>query len=97
MASLYDSPKILTDAWGHRLSDPTTGTVVGVPAPFGRERIVSAIGPDGGPRLIEPARLVVDAWGFRLCDPTTGTIVGKPALWVQRMLSAGRAHDTRRL
>jgi hypothetical protein len=97
MPGLSARPKTIVDPHGFGIADPTDGTVVGRDGPRGRERVVSAVRLNDGPRLLDPARVLVDPWGFRLADPTDGSILGKPALWVQRMLSAGHAAATRRL
>lgn len=100
-------PRLVVDAWSKRLFDPVSRTYVGRPAPpdpmagiavLGRERVVSAqpLGL-GHPLQLERPRVIVDAWGMRLIDPQGNYVGDRRGVWVNRMLSARRAHDTRRL
>jgi hypothetical protein len=92
-------PEIVVDNQGFRLSDPTDSSRVGIPGPFGRQRIVTAIPlneAETGPVLLEPAMVLHDQQWFYLADPD-GSMIGEPALIVHRMLSARWTQDTRRL
>ena len=90
-------PEIIVDDAALRLRDPATGSYVGMPGPFGRERVVMALATNGtGPVWIDPHRVVGDDGGVYLADPT-GVLVGLPGVWVARMLDARWVEDTRRL
>lgn len=89
-------PQVQSDAWGFRLYDPVTRTIIGRQGPLGRERVVAAVKMGDGPRRLEPDRCIVDCWGFYLADPG-GNVVGKRGIVVDRILSASWSHDTRRL
>lgn len=89
-------PELVVDTWAFALVDPVTKTYVGRAAPFGRQRIVSALPLKDGPQLILPDRMVNDTWGFALSD-LSGNILGKPAVVVHRMLRARWTEDTRRV
>lgn len=88
-------PQLVVDAWGFPLA-AQTGEHVGRAAPWGRERVVSAVPLNGGPQCLKPDRVLADPWGFWLAD-RDGNVVGQPGIRVARLLSARWTHDTRRL
>ena len=87
-----DRPGLIVDWNNAKLVDPATKTLVGVPGPFGRERVLPVLPMTGA---LFPPEVIVDSDGFFLADPDGG-IVGEPALWVPRMLSALSVENTRR-
>lgn len=89
-------PHLLVDTWGFRLRDPTDGTYVGVPGPFGRERVVYAL-PLNGPLPAPVGRAVVDTWGMAVRDPQGNLLGDRASAWINRILSAQWTADTRRL
>lgn len=89
-------PELVVDDRAHRLRDPASGTYVGVPAPFGRERCLSTLPLDPGPVWLAGPRVLHDPDGGYLADPS-GTLVGFGAVIVDRMLTARWTEDTRRL
>jgi hypothetical protein len=91
-----ERPELVPDPWAFLLWDPATRTYVGRPGALGRERVVSAIALNEGPRQIEPDRIVNDRWGFGLADPA-GNVIGEPGVRIDRLLSATWSQDTRRL
>ena len=89
-----DRPSVVVDPAAFGVGDPT-GTVVGRPGPFGRERVMSALPLDPPPTLLSPPTVVRDAGSAYLADPD-GALIGEPAEWVERMLTARWTEDTRR-
>lgn len=89
-------PSVVVDpaAFGVAIKPPPT--IVGRDAPFGRERVMSALPLDPGPALLAPPTVVHDHGSVYLADPD-GALIGEPALWVDRMLTARFVEDTRRL
>ena len=88
-------PTLVVTDQATRLADPATGTVVGMPGPFGRERVVAAL-PLGGsfapvmrPTVLRSERNIGIADG-------AGFVVGRGDVWVARMLYATRTEATRR-
>jgi hypothetical protein len=99
LRTLSARPEIVVDNQGFRLIDASDGSSVGVPGPFGRQRIVTAISTnetEAGPVQISAALTLHDNQLFYLADPD-GNLIGAPALWVHRLLSARWTQDTRRL
>jgi hypothetical protein len=99
LRTLSARPEIVVDNQGFRLTDPTDNSQVGIPGPFGRQRIVTALplnDSETGPVQLAAAVALHDAQSFYLGDPN-GNLIGWPALWVHRMLSARWTQDTRRL
>ena len=92
-------PEILVDEQGRSLVDPTLPYRVGIPGPWGRERVVTAIPTneaETGPALVDRGTVLVDSAGRAVVDPG-GDRLGVPPLWVHRMLWARWVQDTRRL
>lgn len=89
------SPTVTVDpaAFGVGVS---AGDVVGLPGPFGRERVMSALPLDPGPALLSPPTVIHDGGSAFLADPDDN-LIGEPAVWVSRMLTARWTEDTRRL
>lgn len=98
-ATYSERPQLLVDDHGRRITDFTDVTDrVGIPGPFGRERVVAALPTNktSGPVLLEPARVVCDSALCYLGDPD-GNLLGEPAVWVHRMAYARWVGDTRHL
>lgn len=91
-------PELIVDDHAFRLWDPVDQTYVGVPGPFGRERVVFALPFNGGGTPSGPLRswVVHDNDGFHLADPD-GNLVGRADVWIPRLLDARWTEDTRRL
>jgi hypothetical protein len=89
-------PELLLDAHAVRLGDPTTQSIIGIPAPFGRERLVFALplAKSVPPPLV--ARVVTDDHGVRLAD-ADGNLIGAAEIWIPRLVYATKTEDTRRL
>jgi hypothetical protein len=87
-------PELVVDDHAWRLYDPATQTFVGMPGPFGRERVVWALPNGTGPTVLEPNKVVHDGGGFYLADPDNN-LIGMPGLVVARMLMATRTEQTR--
>jgi hypothetical protein len=99
LRTLSARPEIVVDNQGFRLIEPVSSSTVGVPGPFGRQRIVTAIPTnetETGPVQISAAQTLHDNQVFYLADPD-GNLIGEPAIWVHRMLHARWTQDTRRL
>jgi hypothetical protein len=56
---------------------------------------MSALPLDPPPTLLSPPTVVRDAGSAYFADPD-GALIGEPAVWVDRMLTARWAEDTRR-
>lgn len=84
-------PMIVVDERGRAQID-TTGARVGLPGPFGRERLLFAL-PLAWAEISRG--VMVDAGGPLLADPG-GSVAGLGRLYVPRMLYARRTQDTRR-
>jgi hypothetical protein len=91
-----DRPTVVLDPAAFGVLDPASGTVVGRPGPFGRERVLSALPLDPGPALLSPPAVVRDPGAAYLADPAGG-LIGTGAVWVSRMLTVRFTEDTRRL
>jgi hypothetical protein len=89
-------PSVVLDPAAFGVFDPSSGTVVGRPGPFGRERVLSALPLNPGPTLLSPPAVVRDPGAAYLADPD-GALIGEPAVWVNRMLTVRFTEDTRRL
>lgn len=99
LRTLSARPQLVVDDHARRITDSTAVTVrVGIPGPFGRERVVAALPTNktSGPVLLEPARVVCDSALCYLGD-ADGNMLGEPAVWVHRMAYARWVGDTRRL
>jgi hypothetical protein len=96
LRQLSSRPELLRDEDSSQILDKASETLVGVPAPFGRERIVSALPLAGGPVALATPTMVHDSDGASLADPD-GNVIGTPGIVVHRMLSARWTEDTRRL
>jgi hypothetical protein len=88
-------PTVTVDPAAYGVVDPTGG-FVGLPGPFGRERVMSALPLDPGPALLSPPTVIHDGGSSFLADPDDN-LIGEPAVWVSRMLTARWTEDTRRL
>lgn len=90
-------PTLLVDPASSRTRDPGSSTLVGYPAPMGRERLVRALptGDPDGPALLEAAAILVDQDGNSIGGPQ-GELLGQPAIVIHRLLSAGSSPETRR-
>ena len=101
LRNLSARPELVVDARGVALTSKSNSDTsrVGIPGPFGNERLVSALPTNkaGGPQQLIPARVVHGADLYYLADPDGNLIGDRPAVWVHRMLSAGWVADTRRL
>jgi hypothetical protein len=95
MAYVEPRPEVLVGG-ALPVADPTDGSVVGRPGPFGRDRVVSALPLMGGPAVLSAAATLVDAHGRFVADPD-GDLVGTAAIVIGRLLSAGVVSDTRGL
>jgi hypothetical protein len=92
LRNLSPRPELLVD--GGRVGNATD--TIGMPGPFGRARIVSALPLKDGPRQLR-APLVVQAPDLSYLADPQGNVLGAPGVWVSRMLSARWVGDTRRL
>ena len=90
-------PELIVDDHARRLWDPVTDTYVGLPAPFGRERVVFALATNGtGPVQVTRAKVLHDDDGHHIAAPD-GALLGQQSVWVHRMCYAGVVEDSRRL
>jgi len=88
-------PTLITNEKGGRIGP--NGTQVGFAGPLGRDRVITALPLGGGPVQLAPARLLHDG-DFGYVVDLSGNVIGEnAAVWVQRMLTATVAGDTRRL
>lgn len=96
IGNLSARPEIIVDDRGVRLRD-RDGNYVGMPGPFGRERVIAALRTNKtrGPVALAAPELLVGG-GCYLGDPD-GNLIGIPGVWVHRMLDARWVEDTRRL
>jgi hypothetical protein len=78
--------------------DTVTQSRVGLPGPFGRERLIEALptNKNAGPLQLVAAEALHDSAVFYLGDPD-GNLIGVAPLWVHRCLAASTTVDTRRL
>jgi hypothetical protein len=91
-------PALLVDPRGFRVNDPATVSLVGKPAPFGRERVLFALPLNGsGPVQIAPAVVWHDPDGHHIADVMRDLIGSREQVWCHRMLRARWTQDTRRL
>jgi hypothetical protein len=93
LRNLSARPTLLRDQDSTQLVDPVPN-FIGVPGPFGRNRIVFAL--PMAPSLLVPPAVVKDVSGAYLADPA-GNLIGFPKVIVHRMLQASITEDTRRL
>lgn len=84
---------MLRDQGSTQVADPVP-QIIGVPGPFGRNRIVSTL--PMAPTLLRPQAVVKDVSGGYLADPS-GALIGFDKIIVHRMLQASITEDTRRL
>ena len=90
---------VTTDAWGFRLYDPQTRTIVRrAGPPVGR--VISALPPGSppggqGPRQLRGARVLIDPWAFLIADPQ-GNVIGTPGVWASKGIYAVRTPAPRR-
>jgi hypothetical protein len=84
-------PSVVVDPAAFGVADP-----IGLPAPLGRERVLSALPLDPGPALLSPPSVVRDPGAAYLADPD-GAMIGTESVWVARMLTARFVEDTRRI
>ena len=96
LRALSRRPELLVDQRNNFIQAPATSTYVGMGGPLGRQRLVTALPLEGGPRQLEPAEVVHDADLAYLADPN-GSLIGFPAVRVSRLLEARWVLDTRRL
>ena len=95
LRQLSSRPELLRDGASAQVSDQSSETLVGVPGPWGRQRVVAALPLGGGP-LVIVTPTVVSCDSVALADPD-GNVIGEPGIIVHRMLSARWTDDTRRL
>ena len=88
-------PELLLDQRARRVGDESPATV-GIPGPFGRERVLPVLPLKDGPVRLEPPMVVHAADASYLADPG-GQLIGQDGVWVQRLLPATTTWDTRRL
>lgn len=93
LRKLSSRPELLRDDHHGNVADPSPN-FVGVPGPWGRNRVVFALPLE--PVEIRPRLVVHDDDGFFLADPD-GNLIGRDRIIVHRMLSARWTEDTRRL
>lgn len=92
LRNLSPRPELLV---GSRVTAPD-GSTVGLPGPFGRARIVTALPLKDGPRQLAAPLVVHDGGLGYLADPQ-GNLLGAPGVWVSRVITARWVADTRRL
>ena len=90
---LSSRPTLLRDEDRHQITDGAQ-SLIGVPGPLGRERVVFAL--PMAPVDVQTQTVVHDDDGAFLADPD-GTVIGVPRITVHRMLTARWTEDTRRL
>lgn len=96
LRGLSSRPELIVDERGRRVVDPSGGHV-GIPGPFGRGRMVTALPVNKtGPVQLRPPELIIGPTGFLLGSPD-GTVVGVAGLWCHRIVTATVTSDTRRL
>ena len=89
-------PLFLVDARSSSVGlDTDPAVIVGMPGPWGRQRIVSAMMMNEPPRWIVPSLALKSRSDF--IGLPDGTLIGANGLWCNRILSATIAGDTRRL
>ena len=99
LRNLSARPQLVIDGPALRtVHDVVTQSDVGMPGPFGRERVVEALpsNKNRGAVQLAAAQVLHDAARCYLADPD-GNLVGVDAVWVHRMVSATVTRDTRRL
>lgn len=96
LRNLSARPEFVVDGRGHRLVD--NGDRIGLPGPFGNERVVAALPTNkaGGPLTLAAPVVMHDHTLCYLGD-ADGTLVGTPGVVVHRMAYARWTADTRRL
>ena len=96
LRTLSTRPEPLVDQRGRPNTDPNTSTRPGIPGPFGRARVVSALPLRDGPvALVKP--LALASADGTLLAAVDDTVVGTPGIKVDRLLHARKTLDTRRL
>lgn len=96
LRSLSARPELLVDQQGRPELDPATTSRPGLPGPFGRARVVSALPLHDGPvQVVKP--LALAAADGTLLAAVDGSVVGMPGVKVDRLLHARKTLDTRRL
>ena len=98
LRNLSPRPELVVGPDGSRVGNVTAGNRVGIPGPFGRQRIVAALplNKAGGPQLLAPPIALHDANGFHLAD-VNGNLIGSAGVTVHRYLTARWTQDTRAL
>ena len=103
LRNLSARPELVVSDHGRAIAEQTVPAIspdsrVGLPGPFGRERVVEALplNKAGGAVQLAAAVAVHDAALGYLADPD-GNLIGTPAVWVHRMAYARWTLDTRRL
>jgi hypothetical protein len=93
LRQLSPRPELLVDARGGRVADMSAGRV-GVPGPFGRFRLVSALPLAQPPRQLVKPLVVHDTLFGYLADPS-GNLIGVPGVWAGRVIDARWTDNTR--
>jgi hypothetical protein len=88
-------PSVVVDPAAFGIVAPDS-SLVGCPAPLGRERVLFALPLEPGPSLLSPPTVLRDPGSAYVADPQ-GALIGTPAVWVSRMQTARWVEDTRRL
>lgn len=96
LRTLSTRPELVVDQQGQPGNDPASTTRPGLPAPFGRARVVSALPLHDGPVTIVKPYILTDPQGGTLADPNN-IVVGTPGIKVDRLIKAGKTLNTRRL
>lgn len=97
LRNLSSRPEVVVDPHARRVFDPTDKSRVGIPGPFGRERLIFALPINGsGPVRLSAPIVVHDQNGAYVADPD-GILLGMAGTVVSRFLAAGPTAETRRL
>ena len=94
--TLSARPELVVDQRNRSSQDPQSNTIPGIPGPFGRQRLVSALPLHNGPQTIVKPVALSDQNGVMLADPNN-VVLGTPGIKIDRLLSATKSRDTRRL